>query len=188
MSGSCAILTAVADDDTTLALHVVPGSSLLHTRECPHLTVARLAVLEPATPDEIATMNVCSSCRAILDGGRRRTFATVDAALEAFQAPVENRPLIRELVAGLPQEYVWMPAGGSYVGISAELGAEAAAYINKGFVDVHAAEGEYQRAWLPTNGAGGSRGRSSQHGDRPVKVCPTCQTALPATGRCDTCD
>jgi hypothetical protein len=178
---------AVEDGDTPLTLHVVPGGSLLHTRECPHLTVAHLAALVQATPDDLASTEVCSSCRSILDGSRRRTFTTVDAALEAFQAPVENRTLIREVVAGLPQGYVWMPAGGSYVGISAELGVEAAAYICKGYVDVHTAGGTYERTWLPTNGSGGSRGRSTQRADRPEKVCPTCQTVLPGTGRCDTC-
>lgn len=184
-SAPCATLGVVTDNgDHTL--YRVPGGGMLHTRECPHLTVTSLAALVPATDDEVEQVPVCSACSAALDGGRRRTFTTLDQALEAFQAPVANRARVREVIAGLPHAYVWIPASGSYIGVSAQPGAEVAAYISKGHIDVRAGGGQYDREWLPEarDAVGRSGGVSAA---RPELVCPSCFTVLPATGRCDTC-
>jgi len=169
-----------------LTLCTAPGVDMLHTVECPHLTAAGLAALVPATADQIESVPVCSSCRGALDGERRRTFATLDAALEAYQTPLENRPRVRAIAAGLTFSRVWIPSSGSYIGIAGEPGTAAVAYFGKGYADVHR-PGGYDREWLPVSGADAGRVGRAVNG-ATVEVCPTCFTQLPATGKCDQCD
>ena len=172
--------------DDPLDLFVIPGGRMLHTRECPHLGVENLTALRPASDGELDSLDVCTSCRAARDGARRRTFANLDEALEAFQCPVENRARVREVIARLPHAFVWIPAAESYIGVGAGPGTGASAYIGKGYLEVHTASGQYDRELLPVNREGGSRSANSP-ATRPETVCPTCYTVLPATGRCDTC-
>ena len=71
-------------------------------------------------------------------------------------------------------------------------------------LDVHAAEQRllcyrtYDAAGLPSDGGhpaltvklsqSRTRARKKHHAEKAVAMCPTCQMALPATGRCDDCD
>lgn len=177
----------MGSQDGALVLCVAPGVDMVHTQECPHLTKTGLAALVPATPEQLDVLPVCTSCRSQLDGARRRGFDSLDSALEAFQTPIENRQRIREIAAALDYSRVWIPASGSYVGIAGAPGTPAVAYFGKGYADVHQERG-YAREWLPVNGAGGRGSSPRSAREREVAVCPTCSTALPATGVCDGCD
>lgn len=176
----------MANEVDDLTLCVTGDIEMLHTRECPHLGAAALAALVPATSAQLEGLPLCSSCRAILDGERRSTYATFDQALEAFQMALENRPRAREIAAGLTYSRVWIPPSGSYIGVGGQAGTPAVAYFGKGYADVRMPEGGYGTEWLPINGAAGPRGGS--HRQERVEMCPTCFTQLPSTRVCDSCD
>lgn len=182
-------MTVPAGDPVELC--VVPGWGMLHTRECPHLAADALGALVPATPEQATTLPVCLSCRAVVDGTRRRTFRSFDEALEAFQAPLENRPLMREIAAGLSFTEIWIPASGSYIAVAPARGITAVAYFNRGFVDVRTEDGGYRSVELPVNrlrDGNGSAAAARRMEDPGRGVCPTCFMQLPASGRCDACD
>jgi hypothetical protein len=174
------------DDDLTVC--VTAEVSMLHTRECPHLGGDALAGLLPASVEQIEALPMCSSCRKVLDGGRRQVFATLDQAMEAYRTPLENRQRVREIAAQLAYGIVWIPASRSYIGVAAAPGSSALAYFGKGYADLHRETGGYDREWLPRNGGGGARVGSASLDAALPKICPTCFTALPGTGICDTCD
>lgn len=171
----------------TLTLWAAPGLDMLHTVECPHLTAASLKALTPATDEQRESMQVCSSCRGLIDGDRRQTFDSLDEALEAFAMPLDNRPRVRQIAAGLSYGRVWIPASGSYIGIAGAPGTAAVAYFGKGYADVHH-PGGYSRELLPAHDRDTSRGTNERKQPPEPPVCPTCYTQLPVTGRCDQCD
>ena len=182
----CARLRSVANKTEDLTLCVTGNAGMVHTVQCPHLEEAGLAALVPATTEQLERLPVCSSCRAILDGARRSTYATIDQALEALHMPLENRRRAREIAAELTFSRVWIPSSGSYIGVGGPPGTAAVAYFGKGYVELHVPQGGYETEWLPVNGAGGGR-CSSAHLEQ-VNICPTRFTQLPATNLCDTCE
>ncbi len=167
-------------------LYVTPQAKMLHTTECPHLDAAGLSALRRAKASEIAELPTCSSCQDILDGGRRLTFASVDAAMESLPMPLENRARVRKIASELTFSQVWIPASKAYIAVAEVAGSPAVAYFNKGFVDVRLTSGGYHREFLPRTQAGDRRSGAAD--ERPVALCPTCHTQLPASGQCDTCD
>lgn len=171
--------------DQTLQLYVTPEGSMLHTTECPHLSPAVVAGLVLASEEQIAELPQCSSCRSILDGGRRRRFETLDSAMQEFQSPLENRPRLREIAATLDFDDIWIPASQSYIALAGAGGVVA--YFAKGYADLRSPAGGYDRELLPRHGAFGSRGAGGGPGEVVQPVCPTCFTQLPATGVCDMC-
>lgn len=175
------------DPGAVLPLQVTRDATMLHTAECPHLGVEALAALVPASEAQLANLPVCSSCRDILDGGRRQWFPSFDAALEALPVPLENRTRMREVAAGLTYERIWIPASRSYIAVAGEPGSAAVAYFNKGAIHVHRPDGGYDRETLSTYTAG-SGAEGARTGTSPLRLCPTCHTQLPMTGVCDVCD
>lgn len=166
-------------------LYVNADATMVHTAACPHRSAAAAAALTAASDEQVTTLPVCTSCAAILDGWRRTTYDSLDNALEAYQAPVENRPRLREIAAELAYTSIWIPASGSYIALG---GADAAAaYFGKGYADIHLPEGGYRRIELPYSGNAGNRAGGSAAGRAPAVMCDTCHTQLPATGVCDTC-
>lgn len=171
--------------DDLLQMQVTQDANMLHTRECPHLGRQALAALVPATEEQQEQLHTCSSCRDILDGGRRATFEDLGEAMEALPLPVENRARVREIAAELTYSQIWIPASRSYIAVAGTPGTAALAYINKGFVDIRRSVGGYDREVLPLSRAGG--GRASGAVSRPRALCSRCYTMLPASGICDTC-
>ncbi|GIG41920.1 hypothetical protein [Cellulomonas phragmiteti] len=168
---------------------VVPGWQILHTHECPHLTAESLERLTTATPEQRDAYPMCTSCRAVLDGSRRQRFTSFEAAMEAFQAPLENRPMMREVAAELEFDEIWIPAPGPYIAVAVRRGVPAAAYFARGYVEVREPEGGYRVVALPVNSlraGGGSAERRLEFAERAT--CQTCHMQLPASGRCDDCD
>jgi len=120
-----------------LSPQVTADASMLHTRECPHLGASALASLVPATSHQLKTLPMGSSCRDLLDGGRRQNYPSLEAAMEALPLPLENRHRVRQFAAKLSYAQIWVPASRSYIAVSAGPGSPCLAYFNKGFVDVH---------------------------------------------------
>jgi hypothetical protein len=176
-------------EDQADEICVVPGWEILHTRECPHLSAESLAALTPATRDQIDAYPMCKSCRAMIDGSRRQRFTSFEAAMEDFQAPLENRPLMRKVAASLEFAEIWIPASRSYIAVAERRGATAAAYFASGYIDVRKPEGGYDTVVLPVNSlrvGGSSADRRLDLAERAT--CPTCHMQLPTSGRCDYCD
>lgn len=165
---------------------VVPGLQALHTRECPHLSAESLDRLIPATPEQLDAFPMCTSCRAVLDGSRRERFTSFEAAMEAFQAPLENRPTMREVAAGLEFGEIWIPASRPYIAVAERRGVPAAAYFSRGYVEVREPDGGYRVVVLPVNSlraGGGSVERRLELAERAT--CPSCYLQMPASGTCD---
>lgn len=177
------------DDAAPLQLCVAPGLPMLHTRECSHLEAEAVAALQPASPEQLEELPVCSSCRAALDGGRRRRFDSFDDALEAYQAPLENRPLMREIAAGLAYSEIWIPSSSPYIAVSPGPGERILAYFNRGRVDIREDDGGYRHVVLPVNWLRGGGGSGYwRRSERDPEKCTSCHMQLPATGVCDDCD
>lgn len=122
------------------------------------------------------------------DGGRRR-FDSFEAALEVYQAPLANRPRMREIAAELTFSEIWIPASGSYIAVSPGPDERIVAYFNRGFVEVRDDDGNLQAEIFPENwirDGGGSATSRLDAADRGV--CAACSIQLPATGACGTCE
>lgn len=182
-----ACVTTTPDDE--LLLHVTPGSTVLHTTECQHLTADGLASLVPATAEQVATLAVCKSCQKVLDGSRREVFSSFESAMEAFHAPMENRPRMREIAGTLEFSEIWIPSSRSYIAVAARRGDSASAYFSVGFAEVRRPEGGYDTYEMPYNRLGDGTGGGSRgsQAEAELAICPTCFMALPQTGVCDTC-
>lgn len=168
----------------------VPQSQQVrHTRECPHLTAAVLAELVTATAEQIEKVPACAQCQDVVNGSRRRTFESFEAAMEAFQAPLENRPKMREIAAGLTFKEIWIPASEPYIAVAPQRGEAVVAYFNRGYVALHKQEGGYDYVELPVNRLReGGRSASARLDDVQREVCQRCFMELPASGVCGTCD
>lgn len=161
------------------------GRGKLHIRGCSHL--ADTSDFVEADDRDRAELDLCNECDKEIHGIGRVEYPSLDAAFEALQFPVENRPLMRDIAGPVDFTKVWAPRSQPYVGVGHLDGRPAAAYFNRGFVDVRLDEGGYQRYEMPNfaRAAGGAvRGGAA---DRPAVVCPTCFMQLPANGVCDDC-
>lgn len=121
---------------------------------------------------------------------RAQRFTSFEAALEAFQAPLENRKVMREIAAELDFGAIWIPASNSYIAVAPERGTTVLAYFNRGFVDIRQEDGGYRNVELPVNwlrSGGRSSSASTRLDDDDRAVCTTCWMTLPSSGVCDTC-
>jgi len=166
--------------ESSIPLFRSAGGKNLHLRGCPHFQATDDAGVFPASDDDIATYLVCKWSADEIAGVGRRYFDTLDAALEAYHAPVNNRPQMRAVAAELTYDKIWMPQSGSYIGIA--LGdSQAQVYFGKTYIW---RDGVTETLPGYTAGAGGG---TQQSRERAAEVCPTCHEQLPATGRCDNC-
>ncbi|RHA40746.1 hypothetical protein [Cellulomonas rhizosphaerae] len=169
-------------------LYRIPGGAKLHIRGCRHLSGAKPGAATLATRPEINRIPVCSSCQSNLGGEGRTAYAEFDEALEAFHAPVANRPRMREIFASVEHARIWIPYSGTYIAVAPEEG-QVAAFFNKGFVDVHAAGGGYETETLPHTTTAPSKTTATKAValEAPPQLCPGCWTVLPSSGQCDGC-
>ncbi|WP_454858459.1 hypothetical protein [Promicromonospora soli] len=162
----------------------MPGLAKLHKADCPHLVAERLAQVRPATGDELATFEVCTSCLI----GKRTPFDSFESALEALPMPLENRSKAREVFRALTVTRTWVPASRQYIAVAPSAGDTAVAYFNRSFVDVRLDGGGYDRTYL-LSGSRTSKTATTHGADqRQNDACETCGTQLPNTGLCDYCD
>ncbi|MDN4489247.1 hypothetical protein QQX13_00215 [Demequina sp. SYSU T00068] len=136
--------------------------------------------------------------------GEREYFASLDRALEAQQLPLENRPLVREIASKIPYDRIYVPRQSrAYIALVEPDSGKIVAAIHSGYVSIHTsvagaledytlyADTEASAWWwieLPVNSIRDGGQTMTAREPRDHGTCPTCFVALPATGRCDTCD
>lgn len=152
------------------------GGGKLHIRGCSHFSTT--SELRVATEQDAASLELCTACAAELNGQGRTAFDSVDSAMEAFNMPVEARTRVRELVAHVVADRVWIPYSRSYIALGKD--GTRALYIGKTYVWI---DGELTT--LPGYAPGGGGGTATA--ERAIPVCPTCGLELPRTGICDDC-
>jgi hypothetical protein len=175
-------MDTVATDPLALAARAgevlvrTPGGGKLHIRGCSHLTAT--SELLVASEQDAGTRELCTACAAELSGQGRTPFDDLDRAMEAFSMPVEVRATVRELVAHVDTDRVWIPYSRSYIALGKD--GTRALYIGKTYVWI---DGE--QTTLPGYAPGGGGGTATNELDSPA--CPTCRYQLPRTGICDNC-
>ena len=153
-----------------------PGGGKLHIRGCSHLTsTSELLVV---TAQDAETRELCTACAAELNGQGRTPFDNLDRAMEAFNMPVEVRAKVRELVARVDADRIWIPYSRSYVALGKD--GTRALYIGKTYVWING-----ELTTLPGYAPGGGGGAATSERVRPI--CLTCGYELPGTGICDNC-
>lgn len=159
----------------------------LHIMGCTHLTTTDPTQYVEADARDRAELELCTECDREIRGVGRIEYPSFDAACEALNLPVENRPRMREIAARLEYSRVWAPQGRSYVAVGHLDGRAAVAYFNRGFVDVHRESGGYEREEMPNYAGPSGATRRGVAEERAHPVCPGCGMQLPATGICDDC-
>ena len=162
------------------------SGSTLHLWQCPHLSGTDADKRLPATERDRVRLPQCAWTKDEIAGVGRAYYPTLDAAMEALPIPVENRPRVRELVAAIPFEHMWIPSIGRYVGLGPADGP-AVAYVNIGFLEIHRADGGYDRELFPNFGGGSNGSAQARNPEPPTVLCPIHHIALPASGICDDC-
>ncbi|MFD6165172.1 hypothetical protein ACFWFR_08275 [Oerskovia sp. NPDC060287] len=183
-------MSGVVDDGPVAraTLYRTASGGRLHVRGCSHLTWTAADQLLAATPTDRAEAELCAACDDEIHGRGRTVFASLDAAFEALNLHVANRARMREIAAHVDFDVVWAPASRSYVGAGFDDGRPAAAYFNRGFVDVYRGPNDYERTEMPNFGGGGGGAGARRAPEREAATCPSCSMQLPAAGTCDYCD
>lgn len=118
----------------------------------------------------------------------RTYFTSLEAALSDFAPPVENRPRIRELVAAIDSESIYIPPSRTYIAIVPRSGGRIVA-IHYGYVDgLRDADGVLYGEALPVNALRDGGSTRVDRADETQGVCPSCFIALPTSGVCDACE
>ncbi len=172
---------------TEIVLYRTAAGKSLHLPSCAHLQDTPIENRIPVPLNDHPELPVCTWTADELAGNGRRYFETLDSAFEALPVPIENRIRVREILTALSFDRVWIPNGGQYVAVGLS-GSAAAAYINRGFIEVRLPEGRYEQERFANYGGGSGSSSGLPTVALAAKPCPTCNLEMPATGRCDDCD
>lgn len=160
-------------------LFLTHAKGKVHIKACPHL--ADSSELIPATAQHAEQNGYCSHCEKEIAGIGRRYFDTLDDAFEAFgHRSDEAKRLIREAVAGVEYDAIWIPASESYIALAS--GNRASAWIGKGYVDCQGRQ-LVELPWFEPHGGGG---RSQPH--TPGELCEIHFIEKSTTGVCEYCE
>lgn len=162
-------MTTTAPETLFLA---TAGGSCKHLAQCPHLVGSTAAPVEPGR-----LLRLCDWCDKELTGFGRRRFPHLDAALDAFRVPAQNRALIKQHLSGVVHDEVYLPYSESYVALA--WGGRGVAWSGKTYV-------------VPEPGVsielpgfvGGSRTPLGAPGERWGDTCPVCRETRALNGAC----
>lgn len=149
----------------------------LHVAGCPRIG----SPLVVAMARDLADLEVCTWCRAEIDGVGRTYCRSLDEAMRVLGCWEGTQRLVREALRFVTHDRVWLPHSDSCVALG--LDGRCVARVGKGYVDV-VATGAYVE--LPGHRAG--KGGGAPRVERVGRTCPTCFVATSLTGSCDTCD
>jgi hypothetical protein len=145
-----------------------------HLRACPHLLGKE--VLEASEADG----EICSWCDKELRGEGRQYFTALDDALRALGGPQANWPLIRDHLADVEPDAIWIPYSRSYVALG--RGGRAVAWAGKTYVQPQ--DGSYVELPGFRPGSGGGAPAEPSYGE----TCPVHFVTRSLTGACERCD
>lgn len=100
----------------------------LHIPVCPHIGGG----IRLADDAERAAYEMCSWCQKEVDGVGRRYYDDLDEAMRAFKSYAGTERLIKEALAGVGYDQIWIPNSQSYVALG--LGGQARAWFGKTYV------------------------------------------------------
>jgi hypothetical protein len=146
-----------------------------HLRDCPHLLDA--SAVRETTPAERATMPVCDMCDRDIKGQGRTPYLTLDDAMRDFQTPVQLQARVRESLAGVTHDEIWLPYSRSYIALG-HCG-KAVAWAGKHWVQPSRDEFVELPGFVAHGG-----GRTTQE-VRYGATCPICQLTRALNGACD---
>jgi hypothetical protein len=147
-----------------------------HLAQCPHVLGKNVVQIPPDDPRD-----VCDFCQKELDGFGRTYFDDLDAALEAYKAPIGNRPLIKQALAHIAPDEIWMPYSDSYIALGRE--GRGVAWAHKTFVEPALGTFVELPGFSATAKDGSSPDRSEVWGD----ICPTTYLRHSVGGSCEFC-
>jgi hypothetical protein len=148
----------------------------LHIAQCPHLG----GVFRPATAAERFAMEVCSWCRAELDGVGRTYCDDLSDAMRLFGTHAGTEQLIRDALRFVDYDQIWLPNSRSYVALGRE--GRGVAWFGKTYVVPVAG----QFIELPDYRAGLGGGALARQ--EVGQICPVHFLTMSLTGVCDLCD
>lgn len=165
---------------TTPVENLVLGRTATGTRvhgiDCPHLVGKEWHLASEA---EVGAHPLCDWSEDQLSGHGRSHPETLEAAMREQGTPEAAKPLIKELLASVGYDEIWLPYSRSYVALG--LNGRAGASFGKTYAWV-----DGRRVDLPGHVASGHQG----HRATPPygEACPITFEAHPLTGECDRCN
>jgi hypothetical protein len=162
--------------ETPQPLYRTSHGARLHIPPCPHVVGEELT---PATEHDLGSMDVCSWCRAELDGVGREYFEHLDDAMRRFGSHVETQAAIRQSLSEVERDQIWIPNSQSYIALG--LRGAMVAWVGKTYVVP--ARGELIE--LPGFQPGSEAATSTT--ERVGGICPSCFTQMPVFGVCENC-
>jgi len=165
--------------ETAEPLYVTYAAGKLHIRPCPHLQDTKEPTL--ATDDQRRDNELCSWCRKEISGEGRRYFDNLEDGLRAFgHVSDESLRPIRDAVAGVEHDTVWIPPSGSYLALGrAGIGI---AWIGWGYVAVKGRP-LVELPWFQQPSGGGQAAEQAWG-----ELCEVHFVEKSVTGACDLCD
>lgn len=160
-------------------LYFTHAQGKLHVRQCPH--IHGVEPLHEATAEQVSEKQVCTWCARELAGEGRTYFDTLDDALRDFgHVSDEAHRLIREALAGIDYDEVYVPGSRSYIALGSQgLGV---AWIGVGFVE-RKGQPTVELPWFVPTAGGGARQTEELRGD----VCEIHFVERSVTGECELC-
>jgi len=120
----------------------------------------------------------------------RQSFETFAEALANYKPPVANMNAIHAFMAGKDFDQFYIPPSHSYLAMIRVGEERPSAWLHRGFIRHHKADGEVEEIvlsenWLRSGGATRQRRRE----ETDSRTCPTpgCGMVLPPSGVCDNC-
>ena len=127
----------------------------LHIPGCPHFGSPLVA----ATAHDLAGLEICTWCRAELDGVGRTYCPDLDEAMRVLGCWEGTQRLIRDALRFVTHDEFWLPHSDSYIALGRE--GRCVARVGKGYVSV-VATGAYVE--LPGHRAGKGGGAPGSSG------------------------
>lgn len=143
--------------------------------QCPHLLDKGVT---KASPEVIATRDVCVICQKELAGEGRTEHATIEGVLEDFGAPQHARAELARLLREVDFDKVHVPFSRSYVAVTRH--GRAVAWAGKTFVGYS----DRPIVTLLDYAPGGGRGTPGRDDQWGAATCPRCHTRKSITGAC----
>ena len=148
----------------------------LHIPGCPHVG----STLVVATAQDLAELEICTWCRAEIDGVGRTYCRSLEEAMRVLGCWEGTQRLIRDALRFVAHDGVWLPHSDSYIALGRE--GRCVARVGKGYVSVVATVAYVE---LPGHRAG--KGGGAPRVERVGQICPICYVATSLAGVCDAC-